>query len=68
MKQLVAIFRELTGLFIDDGMLALEIVGVVLIAGISEYLIPDARLMGGGILLFGCLFVLFVNVLKSGRS
>ena len=34
MNILVAAFRELTGLFIDDGSLALAILGVVLLAGL----------------------------------
>ena len=36
MNMLVAVFRELTGRFIDDGSLALAILGVVLIAAFVD--------------------------------
>ena len=37
MNMLVAVFRELTGLFIDDGSLALAILGVVLLSVLLLY-------------------------------
>jgi len=65
MNTLGAALRELVGLFVDDGALALEIVAVVALAGISETLIPDIPLAAGAILLFGCLGVLLANVRRS---
>ena len=62
MNMLGAVFRELIGLFVDDGSLALEIVAVVTLAAISATLIPDVPLAAGTILLFGCLGVLLANV------
>ena len=62
MKMLRAVFRELIGLFVDDGLLALEVVAVVVLAAISATLIPDVPLAAGVILLFGCLGVLLANV------
>jgi hypothetical protein len=67
MNILRAILRELTGLFVDDGALALEILAVVTLAGIAASLMPDIPLATGGILLLGCLGVLFANVIRAGR-
>jgi hypothetical protein len=68
MNMLGAVFRELIGLFVDDGALALEIVAVVVLAAISATLIPDVPLAAGAILLFGCLGVLLANVGCSRAS
>ena len=68
MNILGAVFRELIGLFVDDGALALEIVAVVVLAAISANLIPDVPLAAGAILLFGCLGVLLANVGCSRTS
>jgi hypothetical protein len=67
MNMLGVIARELTGLFVEDGTLALQIVAVVILAGISASLMPDVPLMTGGILLLGCLGVLLANVVRAGR-
>ena len=67
MKMLRAVFRELIGLFVDDGLLALEVVAVVVLAAISATLIPDVPLAAGGILLCGCLGVLLANVWCSSN-
>jgi hypothetical protein len=68
MTTLVAVCRELTGLFIDDGSLALAILMVVVMAGLSASLMPDVPLAGGVVLLLGCLGVLLANVLRASRS
>jgi hypothetical protein len=62
MNALKRVFRELTGLFVDDGALALEIVAVVVLAAISHTAFPNKPLAAGGILLFGCLGALLFNV------
>jgi hypothetical protein len=67
MNALGSVIRGLGGLFVDDGWLALEIVAVVLLAGIVAKLIPGISLGAGGILLFGCVLVLFANVTRTGR-
>jgi hypothetical protein len=67
MKTLAAACRELIGLFIDDGSLALAILTVILLAGVSTYLMPDVPIAGGIILLFGCLGVLLANVVRAGK-
>ncbi len=68
MSALADLFRELAGLFVEDGSLALAIVAVVALAGIAAALVPAAPLASGAILLFGCLGVLFVNVMTARRG
>ena len=67
MNMLGAVFRELLGLFVDDGALALEILAVVIIAAIFAALIPNVPLVTGSILVFGCLGVLLANVARAAR-
>ncbi len=67
MNVLIAVLRELIGLFVDDGSLALMILAVVTLAGILATLMPDLRLAAGAILLFGCLGVLVANVARAAR-
>ena len=67
MSTITAIVRELIGLFVDDGTLALAIVAVVVAAGLAAAFAPAAIWASGGILLFGCLGVLLVNVMTAKR-
>ena len=67
MNMLISMLRELIGLFVDDGSLALMILAVVTLAGILATLMPDLRLAAGAILLFGCLGVLVANVAIAAR-
>ena len=67
MSILRAILSALAGLFVDDGALALEIVAVVVLAGVSITLLPDVPLVAGGILLLGCLGALFANLTRACR-
>jgi hypothetical protein len=61
MTALVRILRELAGLFVDDGSLALAIVAVVVLAAAIASLIPG--LLAGAVLVVGCLGVLLTNVM-----
>ncbi|HXQ07946.1 MAG TPA: hypothetical protein VN831_24750 [Bradyrhizobium sp.] len=67
MNVLIAVLRELIGLFVDDGSLALMILAVVMLAGILATLTPDLNLVAGALLLFGCLGVLLANVARAAR-
>jgi hypothetical protein len=67
MSALVAVLRQLAGLFVDDGSLALAILAVVVLAGLCATLISEIPLAAGAILLFGCLGVLLANVAKADR-
>ena len=62
---LAGIARELIGLFVDDGMLAVAIIAVIVIAAIVASLIPGAT--AGVVLLAGSLFALLANVLAVQR-
>jgi hypothetical protein len=65
MNVLIAVLRELIGLFVDDGSLALMILAVVILAGVFVTLAPDLQLAAGAVLLFGCLGVLVANVARA---
>jgi hypothetical protein len=60
--------RELVGLFVEDGALALAIIAIVALAGIVAALAPSARWLSGSILLLGCLGVLVLNVIMAKRT
>jgi hypothetical protein len=65
MSVLADVLRELAGLFVDDGALALAIVAVVALAGVTAALGFSSA--AGAILLFGCLGVLLANTVRAGR-
>ena len=67
MKILIDALRELSGLFVEDGALALAIVAVLAVAGICALLLPNATWARGVILLFGSIGVLFIDVMKAQR-
>ncbi len=67
MKTLINIFRELAGLFIDDGLLALAISVVVVFAALVAAIAPAVPIAAGSVLLVGCLGVLFSNVIRAGK-
>jgi hypothetical protein len=67
MNILTNMLRELAGLFVDDGALALAIVAIVALTGIMAMLMPDRPLAAGAVLLFGCLGALFANTVRAGR-
>jgi hypothetical protein len=62
---LAGIARELIGLFVDDGMLAIAIIAVIVIAAIVASVAPGTT--AGVVLLAGSLFVLFANVMLIRR-
>ena len=67
MTSLHAIVRDIAGLFVDDGSLALAILGVVALAAIVAALTPGVPLLSGATLLLGNLGVLLVNVIRAAR-
>ena len=60
---LAGIARELIGLFVDDGMLAVGILAIVAVAAIVANLVPG--ITAGIVLLSGLLFLLFANVMAE---
>jgi hypothetical protein len=67
MSTLPAVFRGFIGLFVDDGALALTILGVVLVAGVLATALPELSLATGAILFFGCLGVLVESASRAAR-
>lgn len=64
---MTTLLRELAGLFIDDGALALTIIVVVGLAATVAILIPEVPLAAGMVLLFGCLAALVFSVARADR-
>jgi hypothetical protein len=67
MITLANMLRELAGLFVDDGALALAIIAVVAFAGMVVTAMPQASLAAGVVLLLGCLGVLFASAVVARR-
>jgi uncharacterized membrane protein YdjX (TVP38/TMEM64 family) len=67
MKMLMELLREVLGLFVDDGALALAIIGIIMLAAIFAALMPGTPLFAGAVLLFGCLGVLLFNTMQAAR-
>ena len=67
MTALTNVLRELAGLFVDDGALALTIIAIVVLAGMVAMLMPEVPLAAGAILLFGCLAALLSSVARADR-
>jgi hypothetical protein len=67
MTLLAAILRDVVGLFVDDGSLALAILLVVAVSALVAALAPAMPLASGVTLLIGCLGVLLFNVARAGR-
>jgi hypothetical protein len=67
MKNLAALLGQLAGMFVEDGALALAIIGVVVLAGLVAVLVPAESWLSGIILLLGCLGVLVTNVVRAKR-
>ena len=67
MSALISLLRELAGLFVDDGSLALAILCIVVLAALLAFLMPGLSLVAGAILLFGCLVILLTNVLRAAQ-
>ena len=65
MITLANMLRELAGLFVDDGALALTIIAIVAIAGMVAMLMPEVPLAAGAILLFGSLTALLSSVARG---
>jgi hypothetical protein len=67
MSALMSLLRQLAGLFVDDGWLAFAILCIVALAAVLALLTPRLSLAAGAVLLFGCLGVLLVNVVRAAQ-
>jgi hypothetical protein len=66
MNAIANVLRELAGLVVDDGRLALWIVTVVAIAALASH-VPGAAPAAGGILVIGCIAALLASVITAAR-
>ena len=64
----MTVIQELIGLFVDDGALAIAILGVVAFAALVAAAVPGVPLAAGSILVLGCPGVLLINILRASRS
>jgi hypothetical protein len=67
MRTLIAILREVAGLFVDDGSLALAILAVVGVAAFLAIILKASALAVGLVLLGGCAAVLIENIMRTVR-
>ncbi|MCK1594655.1 hypothetical protein [Bradyrhizobium sp. 164] len=65
---MMILLRQLAGLFVDNGSLALAILAVVSLAGMAAVLMPDTPLAAGAVLLFGCLAALVSSACRRNRA
>ena len=68
MSSLAAILKELWGLFVDDGSLALALIAWVTISGLGLPHLPVPVEWDGPVLFAGCLVILVSTVLRSARG
>ena len=68
MNTIIGLIRELFGLFVDDGSLALAILAVVAVAAVLSGGIHLPPLVIGAVLIIGCILVLLENVLRASRQ
>jgi hypothetical protein len=68
MDNLKAVAAELIGLFVDDGSLALAVLGTVLLVAVLAHVFPESPAIAGGALMLACIAILAENVLRSARG
>jgi hypothetical protein len=68
MRTIRAIMAEILGLFVDDGALALALVGWCAALGILAVLVPALVPVAGPVLFAGCTLILVGNVVWTVRS
>jgi hypothetical protein len=68
MSAVITLLRQLAGLFVDDGWLALAILCIVALAALLAFLMPTLSLAAGAFLLFGCLGVLLGNAIRAAQG
>jgi len=67
MSRLGAIFRELIGLFIDDGSLAIGILVWIAIVALALPALGVPEVWRAILLFIGCVVILIENVTRSAR-
>ncbi|MDE3027450.1 MAG: hypothetical protein KGH84_03520 [Paracoccaceae bacterium] len=67
MKFITSLFNEILGLFVDDGNLALQVLGLIIIVALAVYWGGLAPLVGAGVLLLGCIAILVLSLRRMLR-
>ena len=65
MKPLLAAMREIAGLFVDDGSLALALIAWAVAAGSGLRHLPLPGAWGGPVLFLGCVAILAENLRRT---
>jgi hypothetical protein len=65
MASIAAVLKELWGLFVDDGSLALALIIWVAVCGFGLPRMPIPVAWDGPVLFIGCLVILVFNVLRK---
>jgi hypothetical protein len=67
MNILVALLKEIIGLFVDDAGLALSVVGVVAAALVLAFDLHAPSLVTGAAIVLGCVSALVISVRRGAR-
>ena len=67
MNTINEILRGVVGLFVDDELLAVGVLGVVGLAALCRHIPGVNELVAGAVLLFGCLFVLVIGAVRTAQ-
>lgn len=62
MKLITSVVREILGLFVDDGSLALQLLGLIAVVALAVQVIGLGPLWGAGLLLLGCIAILSLSL------
>lgn len=65
---LKVVFRELFGMFIDDGALALAALLLIAVVGVLVKFAHVDALLAAGLLVLGCLLILAESVTRAARK
>lgn len=67
MTMLKDVLAELIGMFVGDARLTIAVLAVVALSAVLVEVAEIEPLIGGGLLLIGCLLLLVENVSRSSR-
>jgi hypothetical protein len=62
-----AVLRELVGMFVDDGFLAVAVLGVIAAAAVLAFAVDAEPLVVGAVLFLGVMAVLVESAFRAGR-
>ena len=62
MSFIIYVFKELLSLFVDDGSLALQVLGLIVVVAVLVKGAGVSGLIGAALLLVGCLVILTLSL------